>query len=1149
MPAFIRPGGGAVPSSSVGDFNGDGLDDYVQRIIETNTVNPKVRIYLNNGYGFNLQTWELDRTAANRFATDNRWIVGDFNGDGRSDLNIVSEEWYVSGSKSDPMILISTGNGFKLFDTGLKQAAMTADLNGDGLSDIVGETVTATNPLGDVTFRLSNHKPQNLLNRVTTPFGAWTDVTFAPSTDWNNDHLPFVTQTVERIARYDGRGGVSTVLFEYSGGLYDYGERRFLGFRTLTAKLPQIGTEAARPELSVIFSQDFASVGVPTNVRRFDANGTMVARTVTALEGRNDSAPYTSLVKRRTSTLFGNGEEKGLFAEFQHSNFGQVRRRLERGVPSTTGFTRIVRYNFHRDTQNYIVNPVKTIRHYRDTDSNDPERTINLYYDGQTNYSSPPTKGNLTERRVRVEEENQWLTEKFTYDGNGRLIESRTPQGYWTQYEYDPVLTNLVKTTKYPRLVNNGDARWSETTIRLAECGTPQVFTDVNDKNTTYQYDPLCRVTREDRPDGSYADYTYNAFGSPNGQHVRIDYPNTPVASRWDKYFFDGLGRVYKTESPLNGLGTGAQVRTVETTFDNRGNVRKTSAPSFGTPIHFTTYSYDGLDREVKRTFADGRSVDTVYALNSIDTHALQVIVTDAMGDERRTAYDAYGNAIRIVADPLGIALSADVTYDVFGNAKTVTDALGTSIVYTFDTAGRQTQVDDPNVGLRQFVYDKDSRLTQLTDAKGQVTVYGYDSHGRLISQSSQVPNTPNVTLTYDEARPGYDNVGRLTTAHSSEGTYTFDIDVVGRTAKQTFLIDGNTYTRTEEYYPTGFTKKITYPDGDVMEGNVDWTHNADGSLVGVPKLVVSSTFNARGQLTSRNYRNGVRLNRTYNAARGWLEEIRVSKNGGVDTIWQRNFTRDAKGRIQTSSGNIGGARQGDNWRFTYDAAGRLTLSENTETGVNTIYEHDRANNLTRKSGRGFYEYPAPTAPRPHAATKIGGTTLEYDNNGNLVRTRSVTDGAIKREMTWDGWDRLVSVVKGAVLTEMVYGPDGKRQKRKVIPLGGGATETTTFFGDMELSPSGEWTKYPIPDAKRVGPKSYPLHMDYDGSVRVVTEHLTGDEITHLFYQPFGEEERVEVKLSAADETKSFLSERYDESTGLNYLNARYYDAPSGRFI
>ncbi|MEM9222504.1 MAG: RHS repeat-associated core domain-containing protein, partial [Pseudomonadota bacterium] len=58
-----------------------------------------------------------------------------------------------------------------------------------------------------------------------------------------------------------------------------------------------------------------------------------------------------------------------------------------------------------------------------------------------------------------------------------------------------------------------------------------------------------------------------------------------------------------------------------------------------------------------------------------------------------------------------------------------------------------------------------------------------------------------------------------------------------------------------------------------------------------------------------------------------------------------------------------------------------------------------------------------------------------------------------------------------------------------------------------------------------------------------------GDEVTRVFYKPFGEEERMEMKLSDADETKTFLSERYDESTGLNYLNARYYDAPSGRFI
>ncbi|MCF3934400.1 RHS repeat-associated core domain-containing protein, partial [Acuticoccus sp. M5D2P5] len=50
-------------------------------------------------------------------------------------------------------------------------------------------------------------------------------------------------------------------------------------------------------------------------------------------------------------------------------------------------------------------------------------------------------------------------------------------------------------------------------------------------------------------------------------------------------------------------------------------------------------------------------------------------------------------------------------------------------------------------------------------------------------------------------------------------------------------------------------------------------------------------------------------------------------------------------------------------------------------------------------------------------------------------------------------------------------------------------------------------------------------------------------------YQPYGEEARSEVRPTPAAESKSFLSERYDEAAALMYLNARYYDPRIARFI
>lgn len=74
------------------------------------------------------------------------------------------------------------------------------------------------------------------------------------------------------------------------------------------------------------------------------------------------------------------------------------------------------------------------------------------------------------------------------------------------------------------------------------------------------------------------------------------------------------------------------------------------------------------------------------------------------------------------------------------------------------------------------------------------------------------------------------------------------------------------------------------------------------------------------------------------------------------------------------------------------------------------------------------------------------------------------------------------------------------------------------------------------------------LSRDQLGSVRSV---IGGDgaKDTRSVYRPFGEQTSWKHDLTATDETKGFLGERYDEDAGLQYLNARYYDPRLAMFL
>ncbi|MCB2130870.1 MAG: RHS repeat-associated core domain-containing protein [Rhodobacteraceae bacterium] len=68
------------------------------------------------------------------------------------------------------------------------------------------------------------------------------------------------------------------------------------------------------------------------------------------------------------------------------------------------------------------------------------------------------------------------------------------------------------------------------------------------------------------------------------------------------------------------------------------------------------------------------------------------------------------------------------------------------------------------------------------------------------------------------------------------------------------------------------------------------------------------------------------------------------------------------------------------------------------------------------------------------------------------------------------------------------------------------------------------------------------------GTVRAVTDEA-GLAAERSTCRPFGEETEQLLTLSTPKETKGFIGGRYDDNSGLQYLNARYYDPRLGMFL
>jgi len=149
--------------------------------------------------------------------------------------------------------------------------------------------------------------------------------------------------------------------------------------------------------------------------------------------------------------------------------------------------------------------------------------------------------------------------------------------------------------------------------------------------------------------------------------------------------------------------------------------------------------------------------------------------------------------------------------------------------------------------------------------------------------------------------------------------------------------------------------------------------------------------------------------------------------------------------------------------------------------------------------------------------------------------------------------------------TTYTYGPDGQRTKMTVVDKDKGINTTTYYISNSyeetydNNNPSAppKIVKHTFANGAEVqtvfdsgkDAKTYDVLTDPLGNVTGLADS-TGKLVETTDYYPFGAI-RVDNKIDPAvpSSPNKFLDQKYDEQTGLNYLNARYYNSAIGRFI
>lgn len=630
--------------------------------------------------------------------------------------------------------------------------------------------------------------------------------------------------------------------------------------------------------------------------------------------------------------------------------------------------------------------------------------------------------------------------------------------------------------------------------------------------------------------------------------------------------------------------------------YDNIGRLQRQSLPYFAGSggSGFTTFHYDILGRLTETTLPDqGVTPPTTNYAGFTATN------TNSLGQTKTETRNALGELVS-VEDNLGGKVYYG--YDARGNlAQTRHDngTVGTGddsvIALEYDILGRKTAMDDPDKGVWQYKYTAFGELKEQTNAKGQTTEFEYDGLGRKTISidslaSGQVEggsqwfyesddennSAPlNLLVKVEDVISGYkklmryDNLGRLSKTETalgvngSLGTHYEKVtyDQYGR-AFQTFdaARNGDTYTNNGVEY--------LYNEHGFQHQIVDAVRtNSNGPSRQVYHTITD--VDARGNITQETLGGSVVTRTTsYDALTGRLDLIQAANSNKViqslDHHWDDIGNLDYVVDTGTGSHSSGRSRLTD---YGYDGLNRLTSTLWKRNGItertdNTSYYLN--GNIKTKTGVGTYLYDELCGCGPHAVTKAGNTTFQYDANGNMVRDSS------GRKIAYTTFDKPYYIEKGATKVTFNYNPGRSRYVR--TDSDGDGTKTTLYLGSVEKitnkDGSKEWKRYIGGNLMIVQKVNSSGNITSSDDRYFLKDHLgspqfildsAGMVVQAMSFDPWGARlanyQSEGVKPWAADlynvleTTRGFTGHEMVDGLDIVHMNGRIYDSRLGRFL
>ena len=267
-----------------------------------------------------------------------------------------------------------------------------------------------------------------------------------------------------------------------------------------------------------------------------------------------------------------------------------------------------------------------------------------------------------------------------------------------------------------------------------------------------------------------------------------------------------------------------------------------------------------------------------------------------------------------------------------------------------------------------------------------------------------------------------------------------------------------------------------------------------------------------------------------------------ASHSGGLPTFDATEiitYTYDPLSRLTDALYSSGAC-----FRYNYDAGGNVTWSEETITSTRIItYAYDVTSRLQTskvdvESATWYYRFDGNgnlVEMTPNGTNPANGAiryTYSTANQLNKIETHNGSAYSTLAQMAYDGIGSRVVLtgwVSGvAYTTTYASRIAGKVQ---ILQATSGANATSYLHGLNQIGEFGAQSVYYLTD----GVGSIRHLVDPNGAVKLAR-----------MYEPFGQ---MLMQKGASDPIYGYLGAQFDRISGLLYINGRYYDPVTGRFL